>query len=87
VFVEPGVEVHRVEADQATDPDDRDAALLHQATEMTNARAQLLSYGVDIEQPAIKRDGSGWGFGSACRCHRQPYSALLRPKRDQRDVD
>jgi hypothetical protein len=64
VFVEPCVEVRRVEPDQAADPNDRDAALLHQPTEVPNARAQLLSHGVDVEQPAVAgRDRARGEFG------------------------
>ena len=40
MFVEPGVEVDRIEPDQPADAHDRDAVLMDQAADVSDARAE-----------------------------------------------
>lgn len=54
--VQPGLKVEWIESDQPADPHDRDAPLLDQATDVADARAELLGHRVDVEQPQLPAD-------------------------------
>ena len=51
MVVQPGVEVERVEPNKPADSHDRDAVLMDQPPNVSDARVEHLGHGIDVEQP------------------------------------